>query len=183
MLFNKNITKIIASCFAIVSLLSFVGCDSNEGNSLSNTQTVDSAKPPVTLLTGSPPNEVEWQITDVKRTTSYTSRETYKQVLGDSVVLIGRTSTKDIFRTFFQDDRSSFMLVDKQGQVYKLQVETAWIEDIITNFMIPFSLEEGEKRNADINNWADLLIKDPNPASAALPGHQVSLGVFDNSAS
>lgn len=75
------------------------------------------------------------------------------------------------------------MLVDKQGQAYKLQVETAVSsdegEDVVTNFMVPFSLAEGEKRNANINNWADLLIQDSNAANMALSGHQVSLAVFD----
>jgi len=97
-------------------------------------------------------------------------------------VLIGSASGKDIARSF-QDDRLPLILVDKQGNAYKIQVESLWGEDSVTNFMIPFSLAEGDKKNAIIQNWADLLIKDASPASAPFPGHQVSLGVFDNSAS
>lgn len=183
-IFTETDCLLIITAFIVFSLSFFLfSCSDNRTSTNVENETNQTTKE-VTLTTGSAGKEIEWKINEVKRTDCYTrAYPTVEVVEADSVELKGEARPSEFMQTVPIFDRGfSFLLMDKQGyQFSQSDFGTGTEKEIgIWSFSAPFALADKGKKNADVKSWSDLIIKDPDPASASLPGHQASLAIFDS---
>jgi len=153
--------------------------DSNK--SLNDVKTVSR----LALKTGSSDKGATWNISGVNRINRYVTKDG-KIVFADGVMVEGECISNN--GTLEEDDDPCFdqifILEDKAGKQFEMQAEIIrgdFTEDgkIKAVFKIPFSLAGEGEYNYSIRAWDDLIIADPLKDTMNLPGHRVSLGVFD----
>ncbi|MHB8858389.1 MAG: hypothetical protein ACYC6Z_02745 [Thermoleophilia bacterium] len=164
------------------------GCAGNQTSSDGSSKVSQSTKE-VILTTGASGKEIEWKITDIRRVDHYTQiNPTVEVMKADTVELSGEAMVSDFIQSvgLFQKDYSFtfFKLTDKEGHDFQLLTDIATSSqdqgETQEHFTVPFVLADNGKNNDNVTKWGDLIIKDPDPATASLPGHEVSLSVFDN---
>jgi hypothetical protein len=174
---------------AVLLITGIIGC-SDETSDNENIRT-NSSRKEVALTTGTGDKAIEWTITEVRRTDRYdTSDPTIEVVQADSVEIKDEARPSLFMQTtnFFSFSNGySFKLVDKRGREFQPQTTSGTGSSEngvrIDRFTVPFCLAPKGEKNSDIVKWGDLIIKDPDPTNADLPGHTASLAVFDDEGS
>ena len=139
----------------------------------------------LTLKTGPSGKGATWNISGVDRVNRYVTMDG-RVIFGDGVMVEGECITdgstlgEDYDPCFDQ----VFVLEDKSGKQFEMQAGSIggdFTEDgkMKAVFKIPFSLADEGQHNDSIRAWSDLIIADPLEDTKDLPGHRVSLAIFD----
>jgi len=185
----STINSILICVLPIVILLSIgfyvAGCAENDSK-LQEPETKDLSiirRPEAFLITGDNNDEIEWHIQKVQRIHAYYTAS-LELVQGDAVLISGEARSKCTNDcSFFENESTAFILVDKQGNIYQQQAPVIEIynenEGTRISFTVSFSSPPGVNEKA--RNWGNLMVEDPKESNRNLPGYVVDLSNFNQS--
>lgn len=178
---------IIYFSFAFFLAVITSGCVSAEQKQTDDADTSTRNNTEVVLVTGPPDKEVVWHITGITRTKNYVTRD-FKAVQSGDGALIQGFCTFGLGNTPFTGDpkeeaNTVFVVEDLLGQRYDTLGSSRGESDAGNESKDEFKLQAGlageGMHNSAIKSWNDLIVIDPNEKTQGLPGHKVSLGIFD----